>query len=96
MEEHTDLILYITPVRLRGYVEKCITDAKDVKWVEDHNCVVACRGYQTSINEKGKLACLLEEFRNYSKAASLVELGKAAGYTCTAESFFESALSSAT
>ncbi|GJX14023.1 arginine--tRNA ligase, chloroplastic/mitochondrial [Tanacetum coccineum] len=93
MEEHADLILYITPVRLRGYVEKCITAAKDVKWVKDDGkCQISCCAYQTSINEKGKLACLLDEFRNYSEAGSLVEIGKAAGYTCTAESFFESAL----
>lgn len=50
--------------------------AKDVKWVEDDGkCKVVSRGYQTSINEKGKLACVLDEFRNYSEAASLVELG---------------------
>nr|GEW16249.1 arginine-tRNA ligase [Tanacetum cinerariifolium] len=89
----TDFILYITPVRLRGYVKKCITAAKDVKWVkDDRKCQVAWCSYQTSINEKEKLACLLDEFRNYSEAASLAELGKAAGYTCTAESFFESSL----
>lgn len=93
MEDHADLILYITPVRRRVYVEKLITAAKVVKWVKDDGkCTVACCGYRTSSNEKQKLACVLNEFRNYSDATSLVQLGKAAGYTCTAESFFQGAL----
>lgn len=90
-ELEADFIICVAPLRRAGYIERCLAAARDVQWLKNDEMACHC-GYRTSSNEKEKLDCLLGEFFNYSKAPSLVELGKAVGYTTTTEAFFEFAL----
>ncbi|GJR86406.1 arginine--tRNA ligase, chloroplastic/mitochondrial [Tanacetum coccineum] len=84
-----DLIVYLAPLRRQKYIERCFEAARDVQWLNDDR--VSYCGYRTSPNEKEKITCLIREFLNYSKFASLVDLGKAAGHE-TDTAVFELAL----
>ncbi|GJW74755.1 arginine--tRNA ligase, chloroplastic/mitochondrial [Tanacetum coccineum] len=90
-EQGGELIVYVSPVRQRGYVEKCFSAVTNEKCFPDEcTPIVLCCGYRTSSSEQEKLAYLWSKYESHSKAASLVKLGEVAGYT--AEASFECAL----
>ncbi|GJZ42516.1 zinc finger BED domain-containing protein RICESLEEPER 2 [Tanacetum coccineum] len=92
-KQKTDVMVYVTPHRQRGYIKQCFMAAKNEGWLlVDWKATPTCCGYRTfSRQQEENLAGLWDIYLTHSKAVSLSKLGKDAGYISKA-SFFECAL----
>ncbi|GJX29392.1 arginine--tRNA ligase, chloroplastic/mitochondrial [Tanacetum coccineum] len=71
-------IFYVTPVRQREYILKCFDAARD--FVKEDQTSMRYLGYQTSSDEKEKLALLWDAFKQQQRLASGFTAGSPLSY----------------